>query len=59
MQPAGGQPPGRPPHCGLLYPPGSGGHGLQSHHRLMRDFSLGNVSAQVTGVEAGEGLGVR
>uniref|UniRef100_A0A8C9J730 CREB regulated transcription coactivator 2 n=1 Tax=Panthera tigris altaica TaxID=74533 RepID=A0A8C9J730_PANTA len=36
------QPSGRPPHCGLLYPPGSGGHGQQSHHRLMSDFSLGN-----------------
>ena len=46
---------GRPPHCGLLYPPSSGGHGQQSHHRLMSDFSLGNVSAQVSGLAAGEG----
>ncbi|XP_043423716.1 CREB-regulated transcription coactivator 2 [Prionailurus bengalensis] len=36
------QPSGRPPHCGLLYPPSSGGHGQQSHHRLTSDFSLGN-----------------
>lgn len=57
MQPSGGQPPGRPPHYGTLYPPSSSGHGQQSYHRSVSDFGLGNVSTQVTGLEAGEGLG--
>ncbi|KAF6292691.1 CREB regulated transcription coactivator 2 [Rhinolophus ferrumequinum] len=37
------QPPGRQPHYGTLYPPSSSGHGQQSYHRPMSDFSLGNV----------------
>ncbi|XP_064449663.1 CREB-regulated transcription coactivator 2 isoform X7 [Mirounga angustirostris] len=43
MQPSGGQPPGRPPHYGTLYPPSSSGHGQQSYHRPMSDFGLGNL----------------
>ncbi|XP_036047099.1 CREB-regulated transcription coactivator 2 [Onychomys torridus] len=42
-QPSGGQPPGRPPHYGALYPPGSSGHGQQPYHRPINDFSLGNL----------------
>ncbi|XP_032948374.1 CREB-regulated transcription coactivator 2 isoform X3 [Rhinolophus ferrumequinum] len=37
------QPPGRQPHYGTLYPPSSSGHGQQSYHRPMSDFSLGNL----------------
>lgn len=55
MQPSGGQPPGRQPHYGTLYPPSSSGHGQQSYHRPMSDFSLGNVSTRVPSSEAGEG----
>ncbi|XP_073904140.1 CREB-regulated transcription coactivator 2 isoform X3 [Castor canadensis] len=43
VQPSGGQPPSRQPHFGTLYPPGSSGHGQQSYHRPMSDFSLGNL----------------
>uniref|UniRef100_A0A671FEY4 CREB regulated transcription coactivator 2 n=1 Tax=Rhinolophus ferrumequinum TaxID=59479 RepID=A0A671FEY4_RHIFE len=43
VQPSGGQPPGRQPHYGTLYPPSSSGHGQQSYHRPMSDFSLGNL----------------
>ncbi|XP_051055253.1 CREB-regulated transcription coactivator 2 isoform X2 [Phodopus roborovskii] len=43
VQPSGGQPPGRPPHYGALYPPGSSGHGQQPYHRPINDFSLGNL----------------
>ncbi|OBS83280.1 hypothetical protein A6R68_22698 [Neotoma lepida] len=43
VQPSGGQPPGRPPHYGAVYPPGSSGHGQQSYHRPVNDFSLGNL----------------
>lgn len=58
MQPSGGQPPGRQLHYGTLYPPSPSGHGQQSYHRPMSDFSLGNVSTRVPSSEAGEGLGV-
>ncbi|KAG8519953.1 CREB-regulated transcription coactivator 2 [Galemys pyrenaicus] len=44
VQPSGGQPTGRQPHYGALYPPSSSGHGQQSYHRPMSDFSLGNLS---------------
>ncbi|XP_028609024.1 CREB-regulated transcription coactivator 2 isoform X3 [Grammomys surdaster] len=43
VQPSGGQPPGRQPHYGALYPPGSSGHGQQPYHRPINDFSLGNL----------------
>nr|XP_038958232.1 CREB-regulated transcription coactivator 2 isoform X1 [Rattus norvegicus] len=43
VQPSGGQPPGRQPHYGTLYPPGSSGHGQQPYHRPINDFSLGNL----------------
>ncbi|XP_075418566.1 CREB-regulated transcription coactivator 2 isoform X3 [Tenrec ecaudatus] len=43
VQPSCGQPPGRQPHYGTLCPPGSCGHGQQSYHRPMSDFSLGNL----------------
>ncbi|XP_052035898.1 CREB-regulated transcription coactivator 2 isoform X2 [Apodemus sylvaticus] len=43
VQPSGGQPPGRQPHYGALYPPGSSGHGQQPYHRPVNDFSLGNL----------------
>ncbi|KAL1772184.1 CREB-regulated transcription coactivator 2 isoform X1 [Sigmodon hispidus] len=43
VQSSGGQPPGRPPHYGALYPPGSSGHGQQPYHRPINDFSLGNL----------------
>nr|XP_012646685.1 CREB-regulated transcription coactivator 2 isoform X3 [Microcebus murinus] len=43
VQPSGGQPPGRQLHYGTLYPPGPSGHGQQSYHRPMSDFSLGNL----------------
>ncbi|XP_040608267.1 CREB-regulated transcription coactivator 2 isoform X5 [Mesocricetus auratus] len=43
VQPSGGQPPGRPPHYGALYPSGSSGHGQQPYHRPINDFSLGNL----------------
>uniref|UniRef100_A0A7N5JJG7 CREB regulated transcription coactivator 2 n=1 Tax=Ailuropoda melanoleuca TaxID=9646 RepID=A0A7N5JJG7_AILME len=43
MQPSGGQPPGRPPHYGTLYPPSSSGHGQPSYHRPVSDFGLGNL----------------
>ncbi|GAB1287771.1 CREB-regulated transcription coactivator 2 [Apodemus speciosus] len=42
VQSSGGQPPGRQPHYGALYPPGSSGHGQQPYHRPVNDFSLGN-----------------
>lgn len=42
-QPSGGQPPGRQLHYGTLYPPSSSGHGQQSYHRPVSDFSLGNL----------------
>ncbi|XP_036198735.1 CREB-regulated transcription coactivator 2 isoform X2 [Myotis myotis] len=44
VQPSGGQPPGRQLHYGTLYPPSSSGHGQQSYHRPVSDFSLGNLS---------------
>lgn len=37
------QSPGGQLHCGTLYPPSSTGHGQQSYHRPMSDFSLGNL----------------
>ncbi|XP_057650162.1 CREB-regulated transcription coactivator 2 isoform X2 [Chionomys nivalis] len=43
VQSSGGQPPGRPPHYGALYPPGPGGHGQQPYHRPINDFSLGSL----------------
>ncbi|NIG60856.1 CREB-regulated transcription coactivator 2 [Pontoporia blainvillei] len=43
VQPSGGQPPGRQLHYGTLYPPSPSGHGQQSYHRPMSDFSLGNL----------------
>ncbi|XP_060057494.1 CREB-regulated transcription coactivator 2 isoform X3 [Erinaceus europaeus] len=43
VQPSGGQPPGRQPHYGTLYPPSSSGHGQQAYHRPMNDFSLGSL----------------
>ncbi|EPY86581.1 hypothetical protein CB1_000306060 [Camelus ferus] len=43
VQPSGGQPPGRQLHYGTLYPPSSSGHGQQSYHRPMSDFSLGSL----------------
>ncbi|XP_054567833.1 CREB-regulated transcription coactivator 2 isoform X5 [Eptesicus fuscus] len=43
VQPSGGQPPGRQLHYGTLYPPSSSGHGQQSYHRPVSDFSLGNL----------------
>uniref|UniRef100_A0A8B9WYP0 CREB regulated transcription coactivator 2 n=1 Tax=Bos mutus grunniens TaxID=30521 RepID=A0A8B9WYP0_BOSMU len=43
VQPSGGQPPGRQLQYGTLYPPGPSGHGQQSYHRSMSDFSLGNL----------------
>ncbi|XP_076788928.1 CREB-regulated transcription coactivator 2 isoform X4 [Arvicanthis niloticus] len=43
VQPSGGQPPGRQPHYGALYPPGSSGHGQQPYHRPINDFSFGNL----------------
>lgn len=52
------QSPGGQLHCGTLYPPSSTGHGQQSYHRPMSDFSLGNVSTQISNTGAGEGLAV-
>ncbi|XP_043312076.1 CREB-regulated transcription coactivator 2 isoform X2 [Cervus canadensis] len=43
VQPSGAQPPGRQLQCGALYPPSPSGHGPQSYHRSMSDFSLGNL----------------
>ncbi|XP_051713229.1 CREB-regulated transcription coactivator 2 isoform X4 [Oryctolagus cuniculus] len=43
VQSLGGQPPGRQPHYGTLYPPGSAGHMQQPCHRPMSDFSLRNL----------------
>ncbi|XP_012870804.1 PREDICTED: CREB-regulated transcription coactivator 2 isoform X1 [Dipodomys ordii] len=43
VHPSGGQPPGRQLHYGTLYQPGSSGHGQQSYHRPISDFSLGNL----------------
>uniref|UniRef100_A0A8C6CPI1 Transducer of regulated CREB activity C-terminal domain-containing protein n=1 Tax=Moschus moschiferus TaxID=68415 RepID=A0A8C6CPI1_MOSMO len=43
LQPSGGQPPGRQLQYGTLYPPSPSGHGQQSYHRSMSDFSLGNL----------------
>lgn len=58
MQPSGAQPPGRQLQYGTLYPPSPSGHGQQSYHRSMSDFSLGNVSTWVPSSEAGEGMEV-
>ncbi|XP_035870989.1 CREB-regulated transcription coactivator 2 isoform X2 [Phyllostomus discolor] len=44
VQSSGGQPAGRQPHYGTLYPPSSSGHGQQSYQRPVSDFSLGNLS---------------
>ncbi|KAM5294407.1 CREB-regulated transcription coactivator 2 isoform 1-T1 [Glossophaga mutica] len=43
VQSSGGQPAGRQPHYGTLYPPSSSGHGQQSYQRPVSDFSLGNL----------------
>ncbi|XP_006861540.1 PREDICTED: CREB-regulated transcription coactivator 2 [Chrysochloris asiatica] len=43
VQPSCGQPPGRQLHYGTLCPPSSSGHGQQSYHRPINDFSLGNL----------------
>ncbi|XP_006895931.1 PREDICTED: CREB-regulated transcription coactivator 2 [Elephantulus edwardii] len=43
VQSSCGQPPGRQLYYGTLCPPGSSGHGQQSYHRPMNDFSLGNL----------------
>ncbi|XP_054418921.1 CREB-regulated transcription coactivator 2 isoform X2 [Pteronotus mesoamericanus] len=43
VQPSAGQPSGRQPHYGTLYPPSSSGHGQQSYQRPVSDFNLGNL----------------